>query len=287
LWGQTGYPFKTAFLQLLQNVYNAPLQNVDFIDNWEQARATVNTWVAQETQNKIQNLFPQGTIDGNTRLVLANAIYFHGNWVQPFDPNLTSTGSFSVSPSQTVEVPSMHQTGDFLYGDHAGVQTLEMPYAGGKLAMDVLLPDQANGLSNLESQLTAANLAQWTTGLVDRSVAVTLPKFQVNSSFDLNKTLGALGMPDPFNRLTADFSNLNGDPTTQLYISHVVHQAYVSVGETGTEAAAATGVSIVAAVGEASSAAFDANHPFVYVIRDTSTNTILFVGRVSDPSQTS
>jgi serpin B len=287
LFGQSNYPFNPAFLQLLQNTYDAPLQNVDFMDESEQARATINNWVAQETQNKIPNLFPDGTINAQTRLVLANAIYFHGSWVNAFDPNATNTGSFAVTPSKTVQVSLMHQTSNFLYGDKNGVQTLEMPYVGGNLAMDILLPDQPNGIGTLSSQLTAANLAQWTSGLSNDSVDVTLPKFQVNTSFSLNSVLGALGMPDAFNPKTADFSGMTTG-SNRLYISQVVHQAYVNVDETGTEAAAATGVGM--SPGEVNEytpppVVFDADHPFVYVIRDTSTNTILFMGRVSDPSQ--
>jgi len=286
LFGQTGYPFSPAYLQLLQGIYDAPLQNVDFQNASEQARATINSWVSQETQNKIPDLFPDGTINAQTRLVLANAIYFHGSWVNAFDPNNTNTGSFSVTPADTVQVSLMHQTSDFLYGNKNGVQTLEMPYVGGHLAMDILLPDQPDGIGTLSSELTAANLAQWTSDLSNDSVEVTLPKFQVNTSFSLNSVLSALGMPDAFNPKTANFSGMTTGPNS-LYISQVVHQAYVNVDETGTEAAAATGIGVSTSAVAAfppPPVVFDADHPFIYVIRDTSTNTILFMGRVSDPS---
>jgi serpin B len=257
------------------------------MDDSEQARATINSWVAQETQNKIPDLFPDGTINAQTRLVVANAIYFHGGWMNAFDPTATSSGSFAVTPSSTVQVSLMHQTSNFLYGDKDGVQTLEMPYVGGNLAMDILLPDQADGIGNLESELTPANLAQWTSGLTSNSVFVTLPKFQVSTSFSLNSVLSALGMPDAFNPQAANFSGMTTG-SNSLYISQVLHQAYVNVDETGTEATAATGVGIVtegAVAMPPPSIMFDADHPFVYVIRDTTTNTILFMGQVSDPSQ--
>ena len=286
VWGQTGFPFLPAFLQVLQNTYGAPLQNADFGDAPDQAATAINNWVAHETQNMIQNLFPPGSINSSTRLVLANAMYFHGGWLQPFDPNATAPGNFSLSGGQTVSAALMHQTANFLYDDGNGAQMLEMPYAGGKLAMDVLLPDQPGGLGQLESQLTAGNLATWTNGLTNANVFVTLPKFQMSSAFNLSSVLGAMGMPDAFNPLTADFSGMDGK--TDLSIATVMHQAVVNVDETGTTAAAATGVGMTmtaVAVMPFPPIVFNADHPFVYMIRDTRTNTILFMGRVDDPSQ--
>jgi serpin B len=288
VWGQTGFPFLPAFLQLLQNTYGAPLQKADFRDASDQAATAINNWVAQQTQNMIQQLFPPGSIDSSTRLVLANAMYFHGNWLQPFDPNATAPGNFSLGAGQTVSASMMHQTANFLYDDVNGAQMLELPYAGGKLAMDVLLPDQPAGLGQLESQLTAGNLATWTNGLAYANVAVTLPKFQMSSAFNLSSVLSAMGMPDAFNPSTADFSGMDGK--TDLSISTVMHQAVVNVDETGTTAAAATGVGMTmnaVAVMLHPPIVFNADHPFVYMIRDTSTNTILFMGRVDDPSPSS
>ncbi len=289
LWGQAGYPFAPAFLQLLHDAYGADLSSANFEGAPEQARATINAWVAQQTQGKIPDLFPPGSLTAATRLVLANAVYFKGNWAQPFDPASTYGGAFQVAPGQTVSAPMMHQTATFGYADRDGVQTLEMAYAGSHLVMDILLPDQANGLANLEQQLTPANLATWTSGLSQQRVAVTLPKFQVTESFSLNQTLGAMGMPTAFSP-AANFSGMNNgqDP---LHISAVVHQATVAVGEQGTEAAAATGVGMTAdaavSVQPPAQQQFRADHPFVYVIRDTSTNTVLFMGRISNPAATS
>jgi serpin B len=284
LWGQSGYPFAPGFLQVLQNDYGAALNRADFAGAPEQARAAVNAWVAQQTHGKITDLFPPGSLTPATRLVLANALYFKGAWAQPFDPADTYGGTFLVAPGQTVSASMMHQTATFGYAHRDGVQTLEMAYANSHLVMDVLLPDQAGGLANLERQLTPANLAAWTSGLRQQRVAVTLPKFQVTGAFSLSQALSAMGMPSAFSG-HANFSGLNNgrDP---LQISAVLHKAYVAVGEQGTEAAAATGVGVsTAVVGATRTAAqvFNADHPFVYVIRDTSTNAVLFMGRISNP----
>jgi serpin B len=287
LWGQTGYPFAAGFLQLLHDDYGANLNSADFQGATEQARVAINAWVAQQTHDKIQDLFPPGSLSADTRMVLANAVYFKGAWAHPFDPSDTQDGTFQVAPGQTITASTMHQTATFGYADRNGVQTLEMAYAGSHLVMDVLLPDQANGLANMERQLTPANLAAWTSGLSQQLVAVTLPKFNVTGQFDLKQTLSAMGMPTAFSR-TADLSGMNNGKDA-LQISAVLHKAYVGVGEQGSEAAAATGVGLRALsirVDPLPPRQFRADHPFVYVIRDASTNTVLFMGRVSNPGKT-
>jgi serpin B len=287
LWGQQGYPFAPDFLQTLQSAYGSEIHSLDFQGAPEQARGTINDWVAQQTNNKILDLLPPGFVTNDTRLVLTNALYFNGDWAHAFDANDTQDGTFTVAPGQTVKAPLMHQTADFLFGHQDGVETLEMPYAGGHLAMDVLLPDQTDGLGALEAQLTPEHLAQWTAGLSEQAVDVTLPKFQVTGRFSLKNALSALGMPTAFSD-AADFSGMNGG-TEALKIDGVVHQAYVAVGEKGTEAAAATGVGAsptAIAFNPQPPVVFRADHPFVYLIRDTSTNAVLFLGRVTDPSQT-
>jgi serpin B len=282
LWGQEGYPFAPDFLQILQSAYGSDLHSVDFAGATEQARATINDWVSQQTHAKIQDLFPSGSLTPDVRLALTNAVYFNGDWASPFDPNNTQDGAFTVAPGQTVTVPLMHQTTDLLYGHLDGVQTLEMAYAGGHLAMDFLLPDRTDGLGTLETQLTPQHLAQWTVGLSKQDVDVTLPKFQVAGSFNLNDALSTLGMPTAFSG-AADFSGMNGG-AEGLKISLVVHKAYVAVGEKGTEAAAATGVAVEpTSLTLPPPVAFRADHPFVYLVRDTSTNAILFLGRVTNP----
>jgi serpin B len=286
LWGQAGYNFRTEFLDLLQSAYGADLRRVDFAHASEAARATINGWVSEQTHGKIQGLFPPGSLDSSTRLALANAVYFKGDWAQPFDPNLTHDGRFFRTPGEAVTVPLMNQTGSFAYGDRDGVQTLEMGYAGGRLVMDVLLPEQANGLGALEQQLAAGHLADLVSGLGQYQVAVTLPRFQVKTQYDLKGPLEALGMRTVFDRKAADLSGMNGG-TDPLYVSAAVHKAYVSVDEKGTEAAAATGIGVspTAVFLPPPPVTFRADHPFVYVIRDPATNTVLFLGRVSDPSQ--
>jgi len=287
LWGQDGYSFAAGFLQLLHDAYGADLNRVDFRGAAEQARATINAWVAAQTRGKIENLIPPGALNEYTRLVLTNAVYFKGDWARPFDPADTHDGAFRVAPGRTVIAPLMHQVATFGYAHRDGVQTLEMAYAGGRLAMDVLLPDRADGLADLERQLTPAHLAAWTSGLSQQLVAVTLPRFTATGTFSLKPALGAMGMPTAFGN-AADFSGMN-DGRDSLLISDVVHKAYVAVGEKGTEAAAATGVLVTAmsaAINLTPPLEFRADHPFVYVIRDTSTNAVLFLGHISNPAPT-
>jgi serpin B len=288
LWGQESYPFLPNFIQLIHDDYGGGLHGVDFIGATEQARNTVNNWVSDQTHGKIQDLIPPDVFDQRTRLALTNAIYFQGDWASPFDANNTHDGGFTLDSGQTAQVPLMHEMSRFLYGHQDGVQTLEMQYQGSHLAMDVLLPDQANGLSALEHQLTAGHLAAWLSGLSQQEVAVTLPKFQLTTaSLSLTGTLEQLGMHAAFTP-QADFSGIDGG-ANPLQISNVVHKAFIGVGEKGTEAAAATAVIVmqptfVGPNDEVMPINFQADHPFVYLIRDTATNTVLFLGRVTDPS---
>ena len=282
LWPQHGCEFLPAYLDLCQKQYGVAITPLDFAKATESARQTINAWVENKTNKKIQELFPPGVLDPMTRLVLVNAIYFKGTWASPFDPQLTKTVPFQVSAGSPVNAPLMQLTKKFRYAESPELQVLELPYAGNDLAMVVLLPRTGDGLAALEKSLTPAKLAAWTTGWRSREVQLWLPKFKTTSQFSLNQTLATLGMTNAFTD-QADFSGMDGKK--DLLISAVVHKAFVEVNEEGTEAAAATGISIAATSFEEPQppVLFRADHPFLFLIRDNQTGSILFLGRIVDP----
>jgi serpin B len=252
---------------------------VDFAKGTEDARTTINRWVAEQTRDKIKELLGQGVLDDMTRLVLTNAIYFMGAWERPFHPAQTRESDFRVSDTMTVKVPLMHHDSGFRYMRSRDAIGLDMPYKTRKLSMIVLLPPEGRTLADLEKTLTAANLEKWVDAMTLGRVIVTLPKFTTASQFSLKRALSMLGMPLAFSK-DADLSGITG--RRNLYVSEVVHEAFVDVNEVGTEAAAATGV-----VGRLESTAplFIANRPFVFLIRDNRNGSVLFLGRVMNPAR--
>ncbi len=283
LWGQKGYGFLKEFLDLTEAHYGAGLHEVDFEKGLEAARQTINAWVEEETQDKIKELIPKGALDVLTRLVLTNAIYFKGDWASPFEEEETKDEPFTLLDGQKLDVPMMHQTEKFGYAEDEGLQVLELPYVGKELSMVVLLPKSADGLADLEKSLTAENLEKWLAGLRRRNVVVALPRFKVTCGFALGKALKSMGMTDAFSPAAADFSGMNGGKEP-LWIGAVIHKAFVEVNEEGTEAAAATAVMMVGGMARPEpTPVFRADHPFLFLIRDTRTGSILFLGRVANP----
>lgn len=282
LWLQKEYQFLPEFLGVASTHYDASLQQVDYVNETEKTRLTINDWTAKRTQDKIKDLIPKGVLDALTRLVLTNAIYFKGDWALQFDVNQTREAPFSVSADKRVNVPLMHQKEKFKYAQTETHQMLELPYKGEALSMLVLLPNKIDGLPTLEKELTADRLTQWQQQMRKQEVLVYLPKFKIASQFGLKATLSAMGMPDAFGD-TADFSGMNG--LKNLYISDVIHKAFVEVNEEGTEAAAATAVIVGLRSMPAPPPVFRADRPFVFLIKDNATGSILFMGRVADPTQ--
>jgi serpin B len=285
LWSQQGLPIDPSFMQTMQNDYGAPLNTVDFINQTEAARQAINAWAAQETNGLIQNLLPPGSVDPNTRLVLTNAAYFQGDWASPFQT--VAPGDFSTASGQTVSAQMMNQVSPFDYADGGTFQALSMNYQGGDLSMVVLLPEDPNGLPALQQQLTADSLGATLARMNTQAVNVTLPAFQTSDTLDLGQALSDLGMPAAFGN-AADFSGIAGAPG-QLAIRNVIQKAVVTVNKEGTEAAAATAVTVggtfmVAGPLPPPPVIFDADHPFLYLIRDNQTGAILFMGRVNDPT---
>lgn len=281
LWGQKGYNFLPEFLTLVRENYGGDLQQVDFAAQTEEARKTINAWVESKTKDKIKELIKPGMLDSMTRLVLTNAIYFKGKWASPFKPERTQDSPFVLLDGQKVNVPMMNQTGKFGYTEANDIQILEMPYVNDDLSMVVLLPKRADGVKDLEREFVSDNLAGWLARIHKREVQVFFPRFKMTSEFGLGKVLSEMGMPDAFSG-KADFSGMTGNK--DIFISAVVHKAYVDVNEEGTEAAAATGVVMKLTSIREPLPVFRADHPFIFLIRDNQTGSILFLGRVANPA---
>jgi len=285
LWPQQDYRFLNEYLSLIKKHYGVSITPVDYKHAREAARKMINKWVEDKTQDKIKNLIQPGILDALTRLVLVNAIYFKGNWESQFKTSRTKDAPFYLSPNNSVQAPIMTQKQKFRYGEIETLQVLELPYVGDELSMIVLLPQKADGLRQLESSLTVENLKRWKRRLGKREVLVFLPKFKMTSMFRLDKTLVSMGMVDAFNDSKANFAGMDGRPDW-LYIGAVLHKAFVDVNEEGTEAAAATAVVMKARGIRALPPTFRADHPFVFLIHENRTGSILFMGRVTDPTKT-
>jgi serpin B len=287
LWAQTGYALRPEFLAIADKYYSAGFKEVDYNDAAvrEQTRQRINAWTAENTGNRINDLIMPEVLKAGTRLVLTNAIYFKGMWGSPFDTKLTREGPFNVAPREPVRVPMMNQTGKFKYAEDKDAQILEMPYSGG-LAMVIVLPRSFDKIGDVREALTR-DLDSRFARLSEKQVHVTLPRFKMEKEFTLNEPLIALGMVDAFEASSADFSGMTTNPAG-LYISKVIHKAFIEVNEEGTEAAAATAVrmNVSAAVTvRQDTTYFIADRPFFFLIRDTRTGAILFMGRLSDPRQ--
>jgi serpin B len=281
LWGQEGFHFLPGFLAVTRQHYGAELAQVDFARQTESARQRINAWVEEQTQGKIRDLIPPGVLDSMTRLVLTNAIYFKGIWTEQFRKEATHQAPFRVSTGRQAEVPLMYRSDDFRYWAGDGLKVLELPYGKGDLAMLVLLPDEIEGLAALEGKLTADSFSRWQSGLRKQEVRVYLPRFKLDSQFQLAEVLKAMGMTRVFTPGEAELTGMSSEE--ELYVSAVIHKAFVDVNEEGTEAAAATGVEVKSAEAIEGPAVFRADHPFVFLIRDNRTGGILFLGRLVNP----
>jgi serpin B len=285
IWGQQSYPFADAYLQLLDEYYGAGLQAVDFVSNPEAVRQMINAWAAEATEGKIEDIVPEGAIDQLTRLVLANAIYFKAAWLHQFEEGMTSDGPFTLLDGSDVQVPQMQQQERFSYLDGDGYQAVALPYVGNTTAMLVVLPDEGQ-FTTVEEGLDEEMFNSILSGLSTNRVRLWLPRFEYEFEVSLSDTLKAMGMPAAFDGQQADFSGMVDDEMSEnLYLSDVLHKAYVGVDEEGTEAAAVTAVigGITSApAGEVIEMKVD--RPFVFAIYDRPTNTILFLGRVLNPA---
>jgi len=281
IWGQQGFQFTPAYLDTLATNYGAGLRLLDFIGEADASRITINNWVSDRTEGRIKDLIPPGAIDQLTRLVLTNAIYFNAAWQYPFEKGLSVSGAFHTLTGGDVNVLMMKQTESFAYAEGDNYQAVELPYDGRELSMLILAPQQGQ-FKAFESALDINRLSEITGSLESRRVALTMPKFEYDSSFGLKDELAGLGMPAAFTD-SADFSGMTGE--CNLHIKDVVHKAFVAVDETGTEAAAATAVIMAGMAAPSEPVVLTIDRPFIFLIRDIQTGSIIFIGRVLDPGK--
>jgi len=285
LWVQQDYPLLEDYTARVEKYYGGKATNVDFIEETENSRQTINSFIEEQTNNKIKDLIPAGFLDAMTRLVLTNAIYFKGIWEWQFDKADTYEGDFKITNDNIVKTEMMNMNPDkdkvkFNYADTGDLQILELPYKGDKISMLLLLPSE--NLDVIEPVLTAEKLNEYKSQMKETELdSISIPKFEFDTKYFMKETLSALGMPTAFSQ-NADFSGMTG--VKDLYIDFVIHQAYVKVNEEGTEAAAATAVGMKLTAVMPSNV-FKADHPFIFIIQEKETGNILFFGRVVDPTK--
>jgi serpin B len=279
-WGQRGFEFMQAFLDVLAENYDAGIRLLDYESDPEACRQVINDWVYEQTNGKIEDLIPEGAIDEMTRLVLTNAIYFNAAWLHQFDEDYTYDDTFYLPDGSTVTVPMMHQSDRFSYLDGDDYTAIEMLYDIYEMSMVIIMPDEGT-FDEFENALTAAVVENIIGSMTSGKVNLTMPKFEFESDFSLNNALKAMGMTDAFSDI-ADFSGITDK--TDLIISDVVHKAFVSVDEEGTEAAAATAVIFQETAMPIEINEVNINHSFIFLIRDITTGSILFIGRVINPA---
>ncbi|MBU1701271.1 MAG: serpin family protein [Candidatus Eisenbacteria bacterium] len=281
IWAQQDYPFLKDYVKLTEEFYKAGLRREDFRTAAEAARGRINRWVEEQTADKIKNLIGPGILMPDTKMVLVNAIYFKGDWKEQFKKDQTKDEPFRPLSGDPIDVPMMKQTRHFAYTGTDDLQILELPYAGEDLSMIILLPKEDAGLPGLEAALTPELLSEGIAKLAPITVALSFPRFSMTTEFGLAKKLAAMGMPDAFSD-RADFSGMSarGD----LFIDAVLHKAFVDVNEEGTEAAAATAVTMrMATAMPERPIIFRADHPFIFMIREKGSGSILFMGRFMKP----
>ena len=285
LWVQQDYQLLQTYLTTVEKYYGGKAVNLDFIAKTEKSRQIINSFIEQQTNDKIKDLMPDGILNEYTRIVLTNAIYFKGTWAIPFDTEDTLDEDFTTINDEIIKVPMMYLSPEdalLPYAETDNVQILEMPYEGEEISMIILLPKEQS-LDALERSLTIEQLHELKSMLSKEEVEVYLPKFKFETKYFMKEDLSALGMPTAFT-YDADFSKMAG--TTDLFIQDVIHQAFIEVNEEGTEAAAATAVvGVTASEPILINPIFRADHPFIFIIQQKETGAILFIGRVVDPSK--
>ncbi len=281
IWGQQDYHFREDYLDLLARNYGAGLRVLDFQSEPEPSREIINRWVEEQTENRIKDLIPQGAIDSLTRLVLTNAIYFNAAWQSQFEKGATTQDLFYLLDGTELTVPMMNQTSSYRYASGSNFQAVELPYDGNEISMVILLPDQGH-YDLFEGALDQELVGSVMDDLQSTRIALSMPRFNLETTLDLKQALQAMGMVDAFDANGADFSGMDG--TMELYISDVLHKAFVEVDEDGTEAAAATAVVVGTTSIPADPIRVSIDRPFIFLIQDIETNSILFLGRVMNPA---
>jgi serpin B len=285
LWAQHDFQFLDPYLTLVRQNYGSELKNVDFKDAAirEQTRKEINLWVEERTNDKIKGLLGTNDLDRLTRLVLVNAIYFYGEWANPFKKESTAPNEFYISEETKIKTPFMSRTGSYHYYEDAKIQALEMPYKDNNASMIIFLPNAKDGMPEFEKLFDFKYYSDILDSFQPTEVRLLLPKYKIDFRIGLGNTLSQMGMPLAFSPGGADFSGMTGK--RDLCISKVIHQAFIEVDEKGTEAAAATAVVMMHTSARHSSdlKVFRADHPFIFVIKDNATGSILFMGKIMNP----
>jgi serpin B len=280
LWLQSDYPFLNEYKSIVEKYYGAKAANLDFKNELENSRQTINSFIEEQTKGKIKDLIPPESLDTSTKAVITSAIYFKGFWKKEFNPKNTREMDFKISPQKIVKVLMMAMEDEkFNYTETEEVQVIELPYKGDKIFMCIILPK--NSLKDIEP-LTLEKLKEWKSKMKETEFSsIYIPKFEIKKRYFLKRNLMNMGINDAFS-WSADFSGMTGKK--ELFISTVVHQAYVKVDEKGTEAAAATAVGVQPLL-KREKKTFKADHPFIFLIEEKNTNTILFIGKIANPTQ--
>ena len=285
LWAQQDFPFLDPYFTLVRQNYGSELKSVDFKDalTREQTRKEINLWVEEQTNDKIKGLLSTNDLDRFTRLVLVNAIYFYGDWANPFKKESTAPNEFYISGETKIKTPFMNRAGSYPYYEDAKIQALEIPYKDNIASMIIFLPNAKDGLPEFEKLFDFKYYSDILDSFQPTEVRLSLPKYKIDSRIGLGNTLSQMGMPLAFSPGSADFSGMTG--ARDLCISKVIHQAFIEVDEKGTEAAAATAVVMMCTSARAPSdlKVFRADHPFIFIIKDNSTGSILFIGKMMRP----
>ena len=287
LWVRSGYKLLGDYINTVKTYYDGRVTSLDFSKNPGNAVNTINNWVAEKTANRITNLLSNSDVNPTTRLILTNAIYFKGLWIDKFAKAETENREFTPGSGTPYKVPMMKQVSQFRHAELKNVQLLELPYQGSALSMLVILP-QNNNLASVEKTLSSSKLAEWVSSLENHRVDVSLPKFKIETRESLAADLEAMGMPMAFSPREADFSGIALRTSMEnLFIGSVIHQTFIENNEDGTEAAAATAVGVQAAIAVLQPPqrvyVFNANHPFIFLIRQNRSGSILFMGRITKP----
>jgi serpin B len=290
LFGEKTYGFEKPFLDDTATLFGAPLEPVDFRTQKEAARQRINGWVAERTRDRIKDLVPASGVSTDTRLALVNAVYFLGDWEEPFQKTATGDQPFLVNGTKETPVPTMRKVHGYEVADAGDATVVQLPYKGGELAMLVVVPKKADGLGEIEAKLDAKRLDGWVSALKSERVALAMPRFEVNpaESIALRDELEAMGMKLAFDADRADFTKIANPPSKadRLVISQVFHKAFVKVDEKGTEAAAATAVMMARGGGAPEQPRqVKVDRPFLFFLRDIPSGLVLFAGRVVDPTQ--
>ena len=290
LFGEKSYTFEEGYVDQTETAFGAPMEMLDFKTGFAAARTHINSWVESKTEKRIVDLLPADGVDKDTRLVLVNAIYFMGEWDEPFVEHMTRPQPFFTAKAAKKDVPTMNHTDNFRYVHDQGVTAVELPYKGRNMSMLVVVPDAVDGLAAVEKSLDAGKLEALVKSMNHERVWVQLPRFEIAPpvSLSLGDDLKALGMPLAFDRKRADFTAIANptNPEDRLVVGKVFHKAFIKIDEKGTEASAATAVSMPKAGGAmpAKQLELKADRPFLYFIRDHASGLVLFMGRVADPT---